>query len=133
MRWPPALFEQIVGHEGVVVLDDWTMGRPTMGDLSAVMPVIQAMASGASGIGHGNNYYISDPESACVNAAKAMALLSCHLLAGQGEEAERIIANAKPVFASKEAYFEAVDKMFLDKEAVIYHEDGTVTLDYCNL
>lgn len=128
-----ALFEQIVGHEGVVVLDDWTMGSTDMGDLSAVMPVIQAMASGASGIGHGNNYYISDPESACVNAAKAMALLSCHLLAGQGEEAERIIANAKPVFASKEAYFEAVDKMFLDKEAVIYHEDGTVTLDYCNL
>lgn len=128
-----ALFEQIVGHEGVVVLDDWTMGSTDMGDLSAVMPVIQAMASGASGIGHGNNYYISDPESACVNAAKAMTLLSCHLLAGQGEEAERIIANAKPVFASKEAYFEAVDKMFLDKEAVFYHEDGTVTLDYCNL
>ena len=128
-----ALFEQIVGQEGVMVLDDWTMGSTDMGDLSTVMPVIQVMASGASGIGHGNNFYISDPEAACVNAAKAMTLLSCHLLAGRGEEAKRVIANAKPFFTSKEAYFEAVDRMFLDKEAVLYHEDGTITLDYANL
>ena len=30
------------------------------------------------------------------------------------------------------AYFEAMDKLFLDKDAVIYHDDGSVTIDYKN-
>jgi hypothetical protein len=40
-----------------------------MGDLSSIMPVIHPYAPGAKGTSHGNDYYIDDPERACVKSA----------------------------------------------------------------
>ena len=42
------------------------------------------------------------------------------------------MANAKLRFASKEEFFKAIDDLFLDKEAVVNNEDGTITLTYQN-
>lgn len=36
------------------------------------------------------------------------------------------------VYPSIAAYFEAIDKLFLDKDAVIYHDDGSITVDLTN-
>jgi len=52
------------------------------------------------------------------------------LLKDDAKEAKRVIANAKPTYKSREEYFAAIDEFFKDKEAVIYNEDGTVTLDF---
>ena len=52
------------------------------------------------------------------------------LLKDDAAEAKRVLAEHKPVFASKEAYFEAMDNMFLDRQAVSYAENGDVTLSF---
>ena len=51
------------------------------------------------------------------------------LLENEGQKAREIIAGYKPVYPSIAAYFEAMDKLILDKDAVIYNEDGSVTID----
>ena len=54
-----------------------------------------------------------------------------HLLLKDGAaRAKKIVAEFEPSFATMEEYFACIDKMDMDKDAVIYNEDGTVTLDY---
>ena len=45
------------------------------------------------------------------------------------EKAKYIVENAKPYFKSKEEYVACVESLFLEKDAVVYEEDGKVTLD----
>ena len=45
------------------------------------------------------------------------------------EKAKYVIDNANPHFKTKEEYLNYIDSLFTDKEAVIYNDDGTVTLD----
>ena len=48
------------------------------------------------------------------------------------EEAKQIIADYKPQFASIAEYFECVNQLILDKDAVVYDENGNATIDYQN-
>ncbi len=48
-------------------------------------------------------------------------------------EQRKIIQNAKLRFSSMEEFFQAIDGLFLDKEAVKQNEDGTITLDFQNI
>jgi metal-dependent amidase/aminoacylase/carboxypeptidase family protein len=45
-------------------------GSTDMGDLSTIMPVVHPYAGGATGTGHGKDFYIVDPEAACITNAK---------------------------------------------------------------
>ena len=114
----------------VSISDGWGTGCTDMGDISAIMPAIHPYAGGAVGIGHGNNYYIEDPEKACVNSAKCQLLMLNMLLSDDARNAKKVIAEKDVRYASKEEYFEAIDALTQDKEAVIYNEDGTIKLDY---
>lgn len=105
-------------------------GCSDIGDIQMVMPALHPYVSGAKGVGHGADYYITDPESACVFSAKFQLCFLHELLKDDAAEAKRVIANATPTYSSKKEYFEAIDCFFKDKEAVIYNEDGTVTLDF---
>ena len=111
----------------------WGTGCTDMGDVSCVMPTVQPMASGASGVGHGSDYCISDPENALVVSAQYQVLMAEALLANDGALAKKVIAEAELVYPDKKDYFAAIDKIFLDKKAVTANEDGTITLDYQNL
>ena len=51
------------------------------------------------------------------------------LLENDGAAAREIVANYKPEYPSIAAYFEAINELILDKDAVIYNEDGSVTID----
>ena len=51
------------------------------------------------------------------------------LLENDAEKAKNIIAGAHPRFADKADYFAFVDSLTLEKDAVVYNEDGSVTLD----
>ncbi|MBE6642807.1 MAG: amidohydrolase [Ruminococcaceae bacterium] len=104
-------------------------GCSDIGDIQMVMPAIHPNVSGATGKGHGSNYYITDPESACVFSAKFQLVYLHELLKDDAKEAKRVIANAKTPYKSMEEYFAAIDAFCKDREAVIYEEDGTVTLD----
>lgn len=106
----------------------WSAGCTDMGDISAVMPAIHPYACGATGIGHGADYRIADPERACVNSAKAQLLLLDALLSNDAAEAKRIVAEATPVFPSKEAYFAAMDAITMDRDVVAYGADGTAVV-----
>lgn len=110
----------------------WETGSSDFGDLTCVMPGMQFYATGAEGHGHGIDYRVTDPERFCVNAAKVQLFIAEKLLEAEAAEAGRIIAAYKPVYPSIAAYFEAMDRLFLDKDAVLYHEDGGVTVDFKN-
>ena len=110
--------------------DSWGTGCSDMGDVGAVMPALHPTVSGATGASHGNDYYISDPECACVKSAQAQLLMLRLLLQDGGARAKAIIENYEPEFASMEEYFAFVDKLNLDQQAVSYGEDGQVTLNF---
>ncbi len=99
-------------------------GSTDMGDLSCIMPVVHPYAPGAIGRSHGNDYYIEDPELACVTCAKwQLAMLS--LLMGNGaERAQKIVDEYKPLFESKEAYMNYLDSLNACGDRITYSEDG---------
>ena len=122
--------EAVAGPDSVERTDVWGTGCTDMGDVSAIMPAVHPHASGAVGTGHGCDYYIQDKELACVRPAQCLAVAADMLLSGGGELAKKVIAEAKLCFKSKEEYLAAIDRLEMSQEAVIYNEDGTVTLDY---
>ncbi len=112
--------------------EDWGMASSDFGDITSVMPGVQFHATGAVGIGHGVNFAIAEPERLCLNAAKAQLLLAEALLCEDACAAKKIIAEYKPAYASIPEYLAAIDRMILDKEAVVYNTDGTATVDFAN-
>ena len=75
-----------------------------MGDLSCIMPVVHPYAGGSIGTSHGKDYYINDPEKACVKNAKWQLTMLNLLLCDGAKRAKEIISNFKPIFASKNEY-----------------------------
>ena len=95
-----------------------------MGDISAVMPAIHVYAAGAEGHGHGADYFITDPDKACLGTTRCLLLTAKALLENGAEKANAVVAQAHPVFADKEDYFKLMDSMFLDQEAITYEDGG---------
>jgi metal-dependent amidase/aminoacylase/carboxypeptidase family protein len=131
----PALMEiaaeamkAVVPAENVHIRHEWETGCTDMGDISAIMPAVHPFCAGATGTGHGNDYRISDYESALGDSAKMQLILLYKLLSGDAAEAKRIIAEFKPLY-SREAYFAAMDEITMDRLAVNYGDDGKITLD----
>jgi amidohydrolase len=116
----------VVGAEEIEISDEIGTGCTDMGDISAVMPAVHPYASGASGLGHGNDYRIADPELACMNSTKMQLAMLKLLLSNNAEKAKEIIAKKDPVYKSISSYFKAIDQVFLDKDAVTYNEDGSI-------
>ena len=100
-----------------------------MGDISAVIPAIQPYAGGAAGTDHGKDYRVVDVERACVNAAKVQLLIVRSLLENDAAEAKKVIAEKDLLCKSYKEYFDMVDDIYADREAVQYQADGTVRLD----
>jgi len=108
----------------------WGKGSTDMGDVSMVMPVVHPNLGGVSGTLHGNTFKISDPETACLDMAKVELGMLDILLREDAKRAMKIKAEFVPTFPSIPEFFAAIDKLDMDKDAVIYHENGSVTLDY---
>lgn len=108
--------------------EDWGTGCSDMGDMASMMPTIHGYVSGATGTEHGANYYIENPESACVDSAKVQFLALRLLLENGAKKAKAAVANYRPYFRCKEdqiAYMDSIDRVF---DAVSYDENGNVTL-----
>lgn len=103
----------------------YSSGSTDMGDLSCIMPVVHPYAPGAEGTSHGNDYYITDPERACIKNAKWQLAMVKLLLENGAERAKQIIADFKPMFASKEEYLSYVDSLSASGDRIVYKEDGT--------
>ncbi|MBR2635409.1 MAG: amidohydrolase [Clostridia bacterium] len=99
-------------------------GSTDMGDLSCLMPVIHPHAPGAVGKSHGSDYFVKDPERACVSSAKWQLGMLVLLLKNGAERARKIKADYVPRFESKEAYFDYVRSMNCDGNRIEYDADG---------
>lgn len=83
----------LLGHRG---------GSTDMGDLSHIMPCIHPFTGGASGVGHGADYRMADPERAIMNPTRVLATTVVDLLADGASVANRIKAEAKPKMTREE-------------------------------
>ena len=108
------------------VSDKISSGSTDMGDLCCVMPVVHPYAGGAEGRSHGNNYEIVDPVAACVGSAKLQMGMLLLLLENDAQRAKKVIAEYKPLFASKEAYLQYMDSLNKEGDRIVYNEDETV-------
>lgn len=107
-----------------------TGGCSDIGDLGTLMPILHPMIGGAEGHSHGSDYRINDPDTACVKSAQIQLLFLGKILGEDTTIAKQAVAAYKPLFSSKEEYFAYIDGVKLDRDAVAYQEDGTVTLSF---
>ena len=108
----------------------WESGCSDMGDMCAVMPALHPDASGAAGNFHGIDFTIADPETACVDSAKVQLGTMKLLLQNDAARAKQIVADYEPAFKTYQEYFDFVDSLDMEKQTVVYEEDGKVTLDF---
>lgn len=121
---------EVFGAEHVEINDNWTTGSTDMGDMTAVMPAMHPHFMGASGVGHGDNYLVTNPELACVQSAVGQLCFAASLLSDGASEAKRIVADFVPRFPSKEAYFAEIDRFMKDRDLVAYNEDNSASVQY---
>ncbi len=103
----------------------WSTGSSDFGDLTMVMPGVQFYANGHTGLGHGIDFQVADPERACVNPAKAELFIADALLSEGAARAKEIIARYKAPFASIKDYLDFIDTLAIDKDVIHYTEKGT--------
>lgn len=108
-------------------LDYWNAGCSDMGDVGSLMPTVHAYVGGATGKEHGKDYRIPDP-IACVDSAKLQVEALKRLLENDAARAKESVENYQPYFADKHDYFVYIDALYRDTEAVLYSENGDVTL-----
>ena len=106
-------------------------GCTDMGDVSLIVPAIHPYIGGAIGTSHGANYYINDPETACVTSAKLQIMLLEALLKNGAERGKKIIREFKPTFGSIKEYIDFSDSLSVERDTVTYNEDGSINIRYC--
>jgi amidohydrolase len=119
------------GEEHLMMDLSCIMGGCTdMGDMSAVMPSIQACITGASGQAHGPNFAITSPQTAIIDSARFQLLLAGSLLENGAANANLVVSHSKPIFKTKQEYFKAVDSLSNHFEAVSYPDSNTAVIKY---
>ena len=102
----------------------WSKGSSDFGDLTMVMPGVQFYANGHTGLGHGIDFCVADPERACVNPAKAELFIADALLSDGAAKAKEILAQYEPPFASIREYLDFIDTLYMDKDVITYTGKG---------
>ncbi len=88
-------------------------GSTDVGDLSHIMPAIEAQAAGAEGTGHGADYRIADDDRAYIAPAKLAAMTIVDLLKHKAAAARKVIEAYDPPM-TKGSYLEFMRK--IDKQ-----------------
>ena len=118
--------EDLSGREKVKFSHEaWSTGSSDFGDLTMVMPGVQFYANGHTGLGHGIDFCVADPERACVNPAKVELFIADALLSDGAAKAKEIIAQYQPQFGSIKEYLDFIDTLAMDKDVINYSEKGT--------
>ena len=97
-------------------------GSTDMGDISLLFPSIHPYAPGAIGTSHGDNYYIADPDLACIKCAEWQLNMLNIILSDGAKEGIRIKEEFTPMFASKEEYFEYIEQFYSSGNRIEYSE-----------
>ena len=117
-----------IDPEANLVRGKISTGSTDMGDLSCIMPVIHPSCPGAKGKSHGNDYYLYDPETACIKCAKWQLNMLTLLLSDGAERAKRIVSEYTPEFHSKEEFLRYQDSLNTEGDLIEYSPDGTVNI-----
>lgn len=125
------LMEEMFGEDVIEYLG-WDTQSSDIGDLSTVIPVIQPLCCGAVGNQHGEDYYIEDKEKCLINPVKILCAMVYELLSDDAAKARNIKASYRPLYKTKEEYFETIDAIEIEKELVCYQSDGSILLDFHN-
>ena len=104
----------------------YSTGSTDMGDLCCVMPIIHPSAPGAVGIPHGADYYIANPDLACVASAKWQVAMLTLLLQDGAKRAQEIVDTYEAPFKSKAEYFAYVDAIMDEGNRISYEEDQAI-------
>jgi len=83
-------------------------GSTDAGDLSQIMPLIHPWIGGIEGTLHGAGYKIYDKELAYIKSAQAMAMTIIDLLFDNGNGADQVKSNFKPIL-TKQSYLELLN------------------------
>ena len=116
---------ELFGKENVHVNFDErgrSPGGSDMGNLGAVIPVIQPYSTGQTGGSHRPEFVINSLELAVFDPATVLAALACALLRDGGSRASKIIAEYKPRFSSIGELLAAFDEISRPKKGVTYGE-----------
>ena len=119
--------DAIIPEESFTFNDIFSSGSTDMGDLSCIMPVIHPYARGAQGTSHGADYYIADPEAACVKCAMWQLAMVKLLLENGAERAKKIVEDFKPEF-TKEEFLAYQDATNTTGNRIDYGDGETVTV-----
>ena len=120
--------DAIIPEHGCFLPKTFGSGSTDMGDLSCIMPVVHPHCNGAAGQAHGNNYQIADVEKACVDSAKWQVAALRLLLQDDAFRAKKIVADYKPLFASKDEYLSFMNSLNCSGNRIVYQGDGTATI-----
>ena len=118
--------EYVMGKDEVIVSPNFSTGSTDMGDLSAIMPVIHPYMPGAAGASHGSDYNIKNPQTACVDSAKVQLIMLHMLLTDNAKRANQVLEHKCVPFASKEDYFECIQKLESKGERIEYCDNGEI-------
>ncbi len=121
--------EQLVGKEQVRIPMPWGCGSTDMGDVSCVIRAIHPHVAGSTGKAHGDDYFVTNPETACVLNAAIELGVAASLLENDAARGKQVLAGPPLRYPSKEAYFQAIDEFLADKELVKY-EGNTAQVEF---
>lgn len=124
MRVAKEAAELVIDGYEFPIVNTVSTGSTDMGDLSCIMPVVHPYSGGAVGTSHGSDYKISDPIAACVTTAKWQIMMLFLLLGEGGERAKKIVAEYKPLFASKEEFLKYQDSLNDSGDRIAYTDGG---------
>ena len=83
--------------------------------------IFHPYAPGAVGTAHGSDYYIDDPQLACVGSAKWQLCMLYTLLGDNAKTAKQIVADFEPQFKTKEEFFAYVDSLSCSGDRINYN------------
>ena len=106
----------------MVLNERYGTGSTDMGDISLLFPAIHPYAPGAIGASHGDNYYIANPDLACVKSAEWQLNMLYLLLSDGAKEGIRIKEEFTPMFASKEEYFDYIEQFYAEGNRIEYSD-----------
>ncbi|MCD8037726.1 MAG: amidohydrolase [Lachnospiraceae bacterium] len=124
-----SIIEDIFGADRFIV-DEWCTQSTDVGDISAIMPVIQHHCMGAVGTQHGEDFYIADRQKSLTNPATVLLCMVHDLLENNAAYAKKVIREYKPVFPSKQEYFRTINKIESKRELVQYIDDSRAVISF---
>ena len=110
-------------NEKFIFMNNMNSASTDMGELCQVMPSVHPYIPGIAGKDHGADYYVVDPEKACVGGTKFQLAMLYILLSDNAKRAKKIISEFTPQFATKKEFFEFVDKFSNSGDRIDYSED----------